>query len=57
MNVDLPFNIDEIFQADVDRFGQLKDVIKYILDRLEQSSTYITAVDTKMTTKLMLIEK
>ena len=57
MNVELPFNIDEIFQADVDRFGQLKDVIKYILDRLEQSSNYINAVETKMTTKLMQIEK
>lgn len=57
MNVEMPFNIDEIFQADVDRFGQLKEVIKYILDRLEQQSSYINDVETKMITKLMQIEK
>jgi hypothetical protein len=57
VNVEMPFNIDEIFQADVDRFGQLKEVIKYILDRLEQQSSYINSVETKMTTKLMQIEK
>ena len=54
---DFPFNIDEIFQADVERFGQLKDVIKYILDKLENSSKQIHMVETKMTTKLMQVDK
>ena len=35
MHVDFPWNIDDIFQADTDRFGQLKDVIKFIVDRLD----------------------
>jgi len=34
-NVDFPWNIEEIFQADTDRFGQLKDVIKFIVERLD----------------------
>jgi len=34
-HVDFPWNIDDIFQADTDRFGQLKDVIKFIVERLD----------------------
>lgn len=52
-----PFNIDDIFQADTERFGQLKDVIKYILDQLEKSNKQIHTVETKMTTKLMQVDK
>lgn len=46
--IECPFNLDEIFQADIDRFGALKDVIKYIFDQLEKSSQKINTVDTKM---------
>ena len=57
-NVDaLPFNIDEIFQADVDRFGQLKEVIKYILDQLEKCQKQVHYIDTKTTSKMMQVDK
>ena len=29
-----PFNLDEIFKSDTERFGKLQDVIKYIFDAL-----------------------
>jgi len=53
----LPFNIEDIFQADTERFGQLKDVIKYILDQLEKSNKQIHTVETQMRTKLMQVDK
>lgn len=53
----LPFNIDEIFQADVDRFGQLKEVIKYILDQLEKCQKQVHYIDTKTTSKMMQVDK
>ena len=46
--LDCPFNLDEIFQADVDRFGSLKDVIKFIIENLEKSNTKISEVEVKM---------
>ena len=51
--IDCPFNLDEIFQADVDRFGTLKDVIKFIIDNLEKSFSKIHDVEMKMTSKFM----
>lgn len=44
----IPFNLDEIFQADVDRFSKLKDVLKYILDNLEGSKIKMNEMETKM---------
>jgi hypothetical protein len=40
--------LDEIFQADVERFGSLKDVIKFIIENLEKTNTKISEVDVKM---------
>jgi|TARA_B110000285_G_C15107931_1_gene609160 hypothetical protein len=34
--IECPFNLDEIFQSDVERFGNLKDVLKYIFENLEK---------------------
>jgi len=55
--VDCPFNLDEIFQADVDRFAQLKDVIKFLFANLEKTSTKVGEVEMKMTTKFMEISQ
>lgn len=55
--IECPFNLDEIFQADVDRFSTLKDVIKFIFDHLDKTNMRIGEVDTKMVSKFMQIEK
>ena len=34
--IECPFNLDEIFQADVERFGSLKDVLKFIFENLNK---------------------
>lgn len=49
--------MDEIFQADVERFGSLKDVIKFIIENLEKTNTKISEVDVKMAQKFMDIAK
>lgn len=49
--------MDEIFQADVDRFGSLKDVLKFIFEQLNKQSTKINDVDTKMVAKFMQISE
>ena len=53
--IECPFNLDEIFQSDVERFGTLKDVIKFIIENLEKSFAKIHDVDTKMVSKFMQI--
>jgi len=55
--IECPFNLDEIFQSDVERFGNLKDVIKFIFDSLEKVSLKVNEVDTKMVSKFMEISK
>lgn len=55
--IECPFNLDEIFQSDVERFGNLKDVLKFIFDNLEKVNLKINEVDTKMVSKFMEISK
>lgn len=55
--LDCPFNLDEIFQADVERFNSLKDVLKFILDNLEKTNTKVSEIDIKMASKFMEIAK
>jgi hypothetical protein len=51
--IECPYNLDEIFQADVDRFGSLKEVLKFIIESLNKINGKITEVDTKMASKFM----
>jgi hypothetical protein len=53
--IECPFNLDEIFLADVERFGNLKDVLKFIIDNLNKITGQIHEVDTKMVSKFMQI--
>ena len=46
--LDCPFNLDEIFQADVERFGSLKQVIKFIIENIEKTNVKVTDLDVKM---------
>ena len=55
--IECPFNLDEIFQADVDRFGSLKDVLKFIIENLNKNYNKTHDLDTKMVSKFMQIEK
>ena len=55
--VDFPWNIDDIFQADTDRFGQLKDVIKFIVERLDKTTSTVTTIETYVKTKMMQVDK
>ena len=52
-----PFNLDEIFQADIDRFGHLKDVLKFIFEHLEKTTVRINEIDMKMVSKFMEISQ
>lgn len=51
------FNLEEIFNAETERFHKLKDVLKYILDNLDSTKTEINRVDIKMQSKFMEISK
>ena len=51
--IECPYNLDEIFNADVERFGSLKDVLKFIIDNLNKVNFQVNEVDTKMTQKFM----
>lgn len=53
--IECPFNLDEIFQSDVERFGSLKDVLKFIIENLNKVNIKINEVDTKMVQKFMQI--
>ena len=55
--IECPFNLDEIFIADVDRFQQLKEVLKFIIDNLERTHTKVGDLETKMVMKYMQIDK
>lgn len=55
--IECPFNLDEIFLADVERFGNLKDVLKFIFENLNKCQTQIKEVDTKMVSKFMQISE
>jgi hypothetical protein len=55
--IECPFNLDEIFQSDLERFGNLKDVLKFIFDNLEKVNLKVNEVDTKMVSKFMEISK
>lgn len=52
-----PFDLDEIFKSDTERFSQLQDVIKYIFEQLNVSITKIDQVDMKMASKFMEISQ
>ena len=56
-NIQCPFNLDEIFQADIDRFGQLKDVLKFIFEHLEKTKIKMNEMDMKMVSKFMEISQ
>ena len=55
--MDIPFNLDEIFQSDTDRFAHLRDVLKFIIDHLEKTTTRVTEIDIKMQSKFMEISQ
>jgi DNA polymerase III sliding clamp (beta) subunit (PCNA family) len=52
-----PFNLEEIFKADTERFGKLKEVLQYIFDNLNYTKSEIHRVDIKMQSKFMDISK
>ena len=52
-----PFNLDEIFTADIERFGKLKEVLTFIFEHLEKTNTRITDLDTKLVSKFMVIDR
>ncbi len=55
--IECPFNLDEIFQADLDRFQHLKDVIKFIIDNLERTTSKVQEMEMKMVQKYMQIDR
>lgn len=55
--IECPFDLEEIFKSDVERFSNLKDVLKFIFENLEKVHLQINAVDTKMVSKFMEISK
>jgi hypothetical protein len=52
-----PFDLDEIFKSDTERFGQLQEVIKFIFEQLNSNSARIESVDMKMASKFMEISQ
>lgn len=55
--VGCPFNLDEIFSADVERFSKLKEVLAFIFDNLEKTNGRVSDLDTKLVSKFMMIDK
>lgn len=56
-SVENPFNLEEIFKADIDRFGKLKEVLQYIFEQLNSNKSEVHRVDVKMQSKFMEISK
>ena len=52
-----PFDLEEIFKSDNERFGQLQDVLKWICENLNSNSSRIETVDMKMASKFMEISQ
>lgn len=55
--ISCPFDLDEIFKADTDRFAQLREVIKFIFEQLNANSLKVDSVDMKVATKFMEISQ
>jgi hypothetical protein len=55
--IECPFDLDAIFKSDVDRFAELRQVIQFIFENLNQNATRITEIDTKMVSKFMQINE
>ena len=55
--IEMPFNLDEIFQSDMDRFAKLKDVLKFFLTQMEKTNSRVTEIDIKMQSKFMEISQ
>lgn len=54
-SINCPFDLDDIFRSDTERFGKLQEVLKYIFDQLNMTSTKIEGLDMKLVSKFMEI--
>lgn len=54
--VEIPFDLNKIFSLTYE-FQPLKEVLEYIFGELKKNGDKIHNVDTKLMTKLMLIDK
>jgi len=54
-SIKCPYDLEEIFKSDTERFGQLQDVLKWIIESLNSNSARIETVDMKMVSKFMEI--
>jgi hypothetical protein len=54
--VEIPFDLNKIFSLTYE-FQQLKEVLEYIFGELQKNGDKIHAVDTKLVSKLMIIDK
>jgi hypothetical protein len=54
--IEIPFDLNKIFSLTYE-FQPLKEVLEYIFGELKKNGDKIHQVDTKLITKLMLIDK
>ena len=54
--LDIPFDLNKIFSLTYE-FQPLKEVLEYIFGELKKNGDRIHSVDTKLVSKLMLIDK
>lgn len=54
--LDIPFDLNKIFSLTYE-FQPLKEVLEYIFGELKKNGDRIHQVDTKLVSKLMLIDK
>lgn len=54
--VEIPFDLNKIFSLAYD-FQPLKEVIEYIFGALKKNENRTHAVDTKLVSKLLLLDK
>ena len=54
--VDIPFDLNKIFSLSYE-FQQLKEILEHIFGELKKNGDNIHKVDTKLVSKMMLIDK
>jgi hypothetical protein len=56
LTVEIPFDLEKLFSLTY-QFQPLKEVIEYIFGQLKKNDDKIHAVDTKLVSKMLLLDK
>lgn len=53
----MPFDLEQIFQSDADRFKNLKEVLKYLFDKLDKTDGQLETVESRMINEALQLDQ